>query len=228
MTELFMPLLSDFVDAFLAYSPRVIVALITLALGWVFGRVIGSVIGRIVGKIGWESAFRRTSVGRVVLRSGFTPASFFAALGKGTTYFLTIISALNLLAIPQVTTATQAFAEYLPNLVEGVVIFVVGLIFSDWVGELVEKGAPSSGQSLLLGGLSRVLLYFVATTLALAQMEIDVTILYIFAQAFAWSAAIAIGVGFGWHFKDKTGQWLGKTLGNDSEKATDQHRESDS
>jgi len=225
MAELSVPILSDFADAVLAYSPRVIVALITLALGWVFGRVIGFVISRIVGKIGWESAFRRTSVGRVVLRSGFTPASFFAALGKGTTYLLAIVSALNLLAIPQVTTATQAFTEYLPSLIEGVVIFVVGLIFSDWVGELVEKGAPSSGQSFLLGGLSRILLYFVTTTLALAQMKIDVTILYIFGQAFAWSLAIAIGIGVGWYFKEKTGQWLRKTLGNESEKATDQRRE---
>lgn len=203
-----IPILSDFVETVTAYSPRVVLAIVTLALGWIIGRLVGFLLNNFIGKMGWEPAFRRTSVGRAILRSGYTPGNFFAALGKGFVYLFTVLSALNLLSIPFLTASVQAFLEYLPNLIEGVLILVIGLVFADWVGESVEKGSYSMVQPYLLGGLVRVLLYFAGITIALAQMRVDVTILYIFAQAFAWSLAIAIGIAFGWYLKDKVGPWF--------------------
>ena len=207
-----IPMLSDFVEIAIVYLPRVFLAIIVLALGWIMGRLVGFLLNNLIGKMGWESAFRRTSVGRAILRSGYTSGSFFAALVKGFVYLFAVSSALNLLSIPFLTASVQAFLEYLPNLVEGVLILLVGLVFSDWVGESIEKGSFSTVQSYLLGGLVRVLLYFVSITIGLAQMKIDITILYIFAQAFAWSLAIAIGIAFGWYLRDKVGPWLDKIL----------------
>jgi len=216
-----IPLLSDLMKIVIVYSPRVALAMIVLALGWMIGRLVGFLLNRIMGKMGWEPAFRKTSVGRAILRSGYTPSIFFATLGRGIVYFFAVISALNLLSIPFLTASVQTFLEYLPNFVEGVLILVAGLIFTDWVGEAVEKGSFSTVQPHPLGGLVRIPLYFVSITIALAQMKVDVTILYIFAQAFAWSLAIAIGIAFGWYLKDKVGLWLDKMLIHESKKTGD-------
>jgi len=216
-----IPILSDLINVVIVYAPRVVLAVIALALGWLIGRLVGFLLSSVIGKMGWESAFRRTSVGRAILRSGYTSSSFFAALGKGIVYMFAIISALNLLSIPFLTASVQAFLEYLPSLVEGVLILVAGLVFADWIGESVEKGSFSTVQSYLLGGLVRILLYFVSLTIALAQMKVDVTILYIFAQAFAWSLAIAIGIAFGWYLKDRVTPWLERMLIRESKKIGD-------
>jgi len=209
-----IPILSDIVRIVIEYSPRVVFAAIALALGWVIGRLVSFLISSIVGKMGLEVVFRKTSVGRAILRAGHTPSSFFAMLGKGAIYLSAILSALKLLSIPLLTDSVQTIIEYLPNLIGGALILVVGFTFVDWISETVEKGVSSPLQSSLLSGLVRILLCFVVITIALAQMKIDVTILYIFAQAFAWSLAIAIGIAIGWNLKDKVGLWLEKILPN--------------
>ena len=212
MNEGYIPVLSDLIEAVIAYSPRVAYAIIALALGWVIGRLAGFLINTFTGKLRLESAFRRTSVGRVVLRSGYTPSRFLAMLGKVVVYLFTVLSALNLLSIPFLTASVQAFLEYFPNFVTGMLILVVGFIFVDWIGAAIEKGSTSIIQSSIIGGIVRLLLYFVIITITLAQMKIDVTILYIFAQAFAWSMAIAVGIAFGWNLKDKVSTWLEKMM----------------
>lgn len=209
-----IPLFSDLVKALTVYSPRAALALITLFLGWAIGRLVGILINSVVEKMRLEIFFRRISVGRAILRSGYTPSRFFVSLGKIAIYLFATFSALNLLSIPLLTDSVQALISYLPSFIGGVIILVAGFVFSDWIGEAVEKGwASSTIQSSFLAGLVRLLLYFVTLTIALAQMKIDVTILYIFAQAIAWSLAIAVGIAFGWNLKDRVGPWLDKIMG---------------
>lgn len=207
-----VPVLSEIISIVVVYSPRLVFAAIVLALGWVIGRLASFLIKNVVGKMRLEAAFRKTSVGRAILRAGYAPSNFFAMLGKGVIYLSAILSALKLLSIPLLTDSVQAVIEYLPSLIGGALILVVGFTFVDWISETVEKGVASPLQSSILGGLVRTLLYFVVITIALAQMRIDVTILYIFAQALAWSLAIAIGIAIGWSLKDKAGLWLERIL----------------
>ena len=126
-------LILDFEEMVIIYSLRIGLAIIALVSGWVIGRLFSSILNRVIGKMGLESAFRRTLVGRAILRSGYTPSSFFAALGKGLVYFFAVISALSVLSIPSVTAIVQAFLEHLSSFVEGVLILVAGLIFVDWI-----------------------------------------------------------------------------------------------
>ncbi len=205
-------MLTGAMEMVVTYIPRIIWAIAVLAAGWIIGRVAALILKRIVGRVGLESAFRRTSVGRAILRSGYTPSDFSAAIAKGVVYLFAVLAALNALSIPTLTTAVQTFLEYLPSFVEGVLILVAGLVFADWVGESIEKGSFSVIQPTLLGGLIRVLLYFVTVTIALTHMQIDVTVLYIFAQALAWGLALALGIMIGWHLKNKIGPLLEKTL----------------
>ena len=198
----------------IAYLPRVVFALVALALGWLFGRLAGFIINRVVGRMGLEPAFRKTSVGRALLRGGYTPSSFFAALGKGVVYLFAALSALDFLSIPFLTGLAQALVTFLPNLVSGLLILLGGFILVDWIGETIEKGSSSTLPPALLSWFVKAVLYFVVITIALAEMGVDVTILYIIAQALAWSLAIAIGIAFGWGLKDKIGLWLEEALSN--------------
>jgi len=209
-----IPVLSDLIRVVIEYSPRAAFATIALALGWVIGRLVGFLIKNIVGKMGLETAFRKASVGRAILRGGYLPGSFFGVLGKGAIYLSAILSALKLLSIPFLTDAVQALIEYLPTLIGGVLIMVAGFTCVDWISEVIEKGTSSTLQPALLSWLVGILLYFVTMTIALAHMRVDVTILYIFAQALAWGLAIALGIALGWNLKDRVGLWFEKILPN--------------
>ena len=208
-----IPVLSDLIKIVLEYYRRVIIAMIALALGWIIGHIFGFLANRIIGKMGLETIFRKISVGRAIFRAGYTPGSFFAAVAKGAIYLFSILFAVRHLSIPLLTESVQAVIDFLPSLIGGVLILVIGFTCVDWIGEAIERGGTSSTlQPTLQSGLVRTLLYFVTITMALTQMKIDITILYIFAQAFAWSLAIAIGIALGWNLKDKVGPWLERMI----------------
>ena len=212
MFEEFSLIVSNFIAVIETFIPRLVFAGITLIVGICVGKIIGFVVNKIVGRMGCETVFRKTSVGRAIMRSGYTPEGFFSVLSRALVYIFASILALDQLSITFLTGMIQSFFDYMPMLLESVFILVFGFIFSDWIGELVEKGSFFSNKTRLISAVTKVLLYFFSITMALSQMKVDVTVLYIFAQAFAWSLAIAFGLAIGWHLKDNIKEWMKEIL----------------
>lgn len=195
---------------------RILLLFVTLALGWVAGRVVGSVIGRLVLSAGGDSIFRRTALGRTLMKSGFTSGSFSRALTKWIIYITAFLIGFGALQLPFITSSINAFLMFLPTLISSVVILIVGIILSDLIGEFVKRSASPEQREVfylnLLGDLIKVIFYFVTITVALANLGVDLTILYIVAQALAWGLAIFVGVAagiiVGWLLKDKVKELL--------------------
>jgi len=200
------------------YGPRVVEAIIVVLAGWLIGRGLGKLVYRLVDRIGLGMTFRKTSIGRALLRSGYAPAKSFAVAVTWFVYLISVYVAIEVLSIPILTAFVRSIMLYLPNLAIGILVLIVGFIFADWVGDLVKKSGSSTASEHLgpFGDIVRVFLYFISTTIALAQMKIDITIVYIFAQAFAWAIAIgfgvAFGIAFGWQLKDRVKPWIDMIL----------------
>ena len=188
-----------------------------LAITWGVGRLLGAVAGRLTAR-GGDSVLRHTVVGRSLLKSGYPTSSLTGLLTRWITYLVGFLFALESLSVPSVTDSVSAFLSYSPNLIGGIVILIVGIILSDWMGELVKRSfSPEISQVLymnLAGDGIKVILYFVTITIALKQLGVDVTILYIVAQALAWGIALSVGVAagiaVGWALKDRIKNWLPK------------------
>jgi len=196
---------------FMNYLPNIIGSLIILVVGWVIGRLLGSAVGRVVARTGADTAFRRASVGRAILRAGFTASDFSRTTTKWVIYILAILLALENLRISFITASIESFLAYLPNIITAFIIFIIGSILSDWVGESIKKSftvETSQEQYLnIFGETVKVILYFITITIALSHLGIDITIIYIIATAFSWAVAISVGVAagiiVGWLLKDR-------------------------
>ena len=201
--------------AFTTYLPNIVGALIILAVGWFVGRAVGSVMGRIIARTGADMAFRRASVGRAILRAGYTASDFSKTVTKWIIYITAILLALDNLSVPTISNAIQSFLTFLPNVVAAFLIFIAGSILSDWAGESIKKSFTTETNQVqylnLFGEVIKVVLYFVTVTIALSQLGIDITIIYIIATAFSWAVAIAVGVAagivVGWMLKDRVKEW---------------------
>lgn len=190
---------------------HLLVFTIVLLAGWGVGRLVGYLLYRLSLAVGVDGAFRRTSLGKAILRSGYTGSQFIDLLGRWVIYIAAALLAFESLGVPDISQAVASLLDYFPQLVLALVILVAGIILSDWFGEFVKRSLSPEQRELLyidlVASLVKMVFYFITVILALREAGIDTTILYIFAEAFAWSIAIAVGVAVGivvgWTFRDR-------------------------
>ncbi|MGI0091660.1 MAG: mechanosensitive ion channel family protein [Nitrososphaerales archaeon] len=190
--------------------------LIILAIGWVIGKTIGALVGKLASRAGADALLRQTVIGRTLMRADRPSSRLTKDLARWLIYIAAFLIALESLALPIITVYVIAFLAYLPILIGSIIILIVGLILSDWVGEFVKKSFSPEKRDLFyldfVGNIVKVILYFVTITLTLTHLGVNVTILYIFAQALAWALAIfvgtAAGIVVGWMLKDKVKEWI--------------------
>jgi len=195
---------------------RILVFVIVVGIAWGVGRLAGILVGRAVSGLGGDAVLRQTVVGRVLQKSGFNAYSLGNVLARWVIYTAGFLFALETLSIAFVTDSVAYFQVYLPNMVGALTIFILGIIISDWVGELIKRSASAEVRDIfylsLIGDGVKAVFYFVTITIVLGRLGVDVTILDIIAQAFAWSVAIAVGVAaglvVGWILKDRVKNWL--------------------
>ncbi|MEM4545399.1 MAG: hypothetical protein QW328_01315 [Nitrososphaerota archaeon] len=197
---------------FFEWAPRLLFFIVILLIGWIIGRLLYSIVSRIVGRMGWEHYMRKTAIGRAILSSGYTAGTFSASLVKWLVYFIAILYSFYTLNIPELSAGVSQILAYLPSLIAGVIILIVGLILADWTAELIKQGQSKSGLSMLASDVIRVFLYFIVITVALANMRIDITIIYIFATPIAWAVAIILGIIVGWILKDRVKEFIENVL----------------
>lgn len=210
------PTTSELLADLIVVAYKAIIFLAILAVGWIAGKLIGLVVGKVVSKAGGDSLLRQTVIGRALMRSDYTSFRISQTITKWLIYLVAFLVALETLSLPILTNSVGSFFIYLPRIVGSILILFIGIIFSDWIGELVKKSSSPEKRELfylnVVGDIVKVVLYFVTITLALSYLGVDVMILYIIAQAFAWSIAIFVGVAagvvVGWALKDKVKEWL--------------------
>jgi small-conductance mechanosensitive channel len=184
------------IDQILAYITDlgmiVLQVAFVLVLGIVVGKIGGWTINKVFSKVHTVESFRKSSIGRTILRAGYTPASFFATCFKFAVYIFTLFVIVDIF-FPKNAMASKA-VDFLPKLIGASLILLFGTFFGDGVEEVFVKDVQVGKQTQVsLGQVLRFVIYFVSITIALAYLGFDVTILYLFAQA----AALAIGISFG-------------------------------
>jgi small-conductance mechanosensitive channel len=202
------------------YKAAIFLAIIVI--GWVVGKVLGLLVGRVLARAGGDSLLKQTVIGRALMRADFASFRLGNSVTKWLIYLSAFLYALYSLGLPVLTTSVLSVLDYLPVIVGSGIILIVGMILSDWVGELVKKSVSPEKRELfylnIVGDTIKVILYFVTITLALTHLGVDVTILYIFSEAFAWAIAISVGVAagivVGWVLKDRVKEWISSISGS--------------
>ncbi len=213
---LVLPTQGQLLSDLLLAGYKIIIFAAIIVSGWIMGRLVGAGIGKLVARAGGDSLIRQTGVGRTLAKSGYNSSTLGRGITKWIIYIAAFLIAIESLELPFITDSVTSFLAYLPRLVGGILILIIGIIFSDWVGELVKRSSQPEQRQLFylgfVGDMIKVILYFVTITVSLSYIGIDVTILYIIIGAFAWSIAILVGVAagvvVGWLLKDKVKEWL--------------------
>jgi hypothetical protein len=209
---------STAIGTMVAYIPKIIVAIIILIIGLFVGRIAGKIISKVLDKIGVDEAVDKTMIGDTLKKSGMTTVGFFDAVVKWFFYIIFIMAAVNVLNIEILTTFMHQLVLYIPHLLAGIIVLVVGLILVNvimkWVGEQLTTREVAYAD--IIAPVLKALFSLVVIVIALDQLLIDTAIIYTFLVPLAWGLAagiaIALGISLGWGIKDIVAEYMKEKL----------------
>ena len=194
-----IPQLTQLLSELGAFLPVVLGALVVLVIGFVAGRVIGDIVADVVGGFGIGPYLDDTPLEQL----GDTEGEFGRIVGQLVTYYvylLTLLAVADILAIDALSSLLDLFASYLPALIGGLLVLLVGI----WIAERVAGLVRGMGDGRTIHAASlvvKVFIYYITVTIAVATIGFDVSVLTnlftAFVAAFFGALAIALAIGIG-------------------------------
>ena len=133
-------MLTQMVEDIIAFLPSLIAAIIVVLVGYGVGIVVGRAVNKLIEKMGIERSFDQSSTGKAFRASGLDLSSFVGGITKAFIVVLSIILAIQILDIggPLGVYLTDV-ASYLPRLLGGILIIVIGTVLVDFLASLVGR-----------------------------------------------------------------------------------------
>ncbi len=129
----------NFLNTILTALPGVVAAIIIIVVGVVVGWFVGKIVNKVVDKT-VESHFDKSEVGKVFRTSGFDLSTFVGGIIMAFIIIVSITIAIGLLNIPGTAGEfIQQIAAYLPRLIGGILVIVLGIVLVDFLSMLIGK-----------------------------------------------------------------------------------------
>lgn len=167
-------------------------AVIILLIGWIVGKVLGKVTKEILKKLKADRYFK---FGR-----GFEISNIFGLIISWIFYLVFIQAAVSALGIPTLEVFVGQILAFVPGILEGMIVILVGYILAKYVqGQVIATKAEYSEF------IGRVIFFFtiiIAISLALPFVGIDPSLINNIILILVGSVGIGIAIAIGFGLKD--------------------------
>jgi hypothetical protein len=172
-----------------SYVPAVLAAVLLMLIGWIVGKIIGKITKSVLKKLKADNYFK---FGR-----GFEVSNIFGLIVSWIIYLAFIQAAVQVLGIPALTDFIGQILSFVPKLLEGMIIIIVGYILAKYVqGQVI---ATKVEYSEFIGRVIFFLTVIIVISLALPFFGIDPSlinnIILILVGSVGLGIAIALGLG---------------------------------
>lgn len=220
ITEAISSGLNNAIQSMITFLPNILAAIIILIIGYIVGKLVGRGIRKLLerAKIG-EKLSKTPLINRMLTILNTTFERLIGTLISIFFYVIFILIAINILGIEMLSNFVNLVLLYLPNLIVGVLVLIIGLVAVEWIVEFIRntiKEYKIAGAEVI-SFIFRMILMLIVIVITLDQWKINTSIIYTFIQPLAWGVAAAIAVAFGWGFKDIVGEW-GKKIASELSK----------
>jgi small-conductance mechanosensitive channel len=209
-------------DAFFAFVPQLIGAIVILIVGYFVAKILQAVVARVLKAVGFDGWMERAGIKQFFDRAQTreTPATVLGKLAFWFVFIIAITMAADALGIRQVSAVLGQLIAYIPSIIAAVLILVLAALLANFLAGLV-RGATGSD---LLASIARYAIIVYAAFAALTELGIAVQLtaptFLIVLGAFALAAAIA----FGWGGRDVAKDIIERYYDRQDEKVTSDSR----
>lgn len=217
------------------FLPVILSAVVVLVIGFVVGRTVGGIVDDVIDGFSLDSYFRGTPLEGVAEPAGGI-GGIVGKLVEYYIYFLTLLTAAGILQIPALSRLLNNFAGFVPALIGGVAVIVVGALIAEFAGDIVGS-IDASRLTNLAGLVVKLFVYYLAITIALDTMGFEATVLTTLfttivtsfgaiVVVIALGVALAIGLGGQDYVAENVDRWMGHVRSGASDLAEEDEDES--
>ncbi len=198
-----------------SFLPSLLGAVVILFVGWILAVWLQKLLVQLLKAIRLDDIAQAVRI-QEVLSKGEIKYSLSELLGIFF-YWLLILSALlaalNALGLTVAAELLEKILGYVPNVIAGILVLILGLFFGTLLGGIVQTAAANAGvgQAKALGQISRVVIVIFAFAVAMEKFFSSIIIQATFSivvAAVAFGTAVAFGLGC----KDIAGRYVGDFL----------------
>jgi hypothetical protein len=212
-TQILLELLAALWAGFIAYVPSFIGAIAVLVLGYLVAVIIGQIVRKALEHTNIEQWLVKT--GRLHALGGIQPPVLIANLIKWWIFISFLSPAANLIELSSLGSLLEQLALWLPHLLAGVVIVMLGLILGEIAAEHIIKAEKLKGIKII-AVLARILIVVFFLDIGLTELGIQITLaqstFLILIAGLTLAVALAIGISFGFALQ-KNAEKIIKNLG---------------
>ena len=187
-------------SAVVGFVPLIVGAIVVFVIGWIIAVSLGRVIEQVVRSIKLDSILEKLEVGKVMEHAGMhlNSGAFFGGLVRWFLVVVSLLAAVNILGLAQVSTFLRDILLYVPNVVVASLILVIALIVADTVEKVIRGSVHAAGfHGGTVGVVVRWSIWIFAVVAALLQLGIAVDLIRMVITGLVAALALAFGLAFG-------------------------------
>lgn len=191
---------SDLGTALAGLLPKLLGALVLLAVGWLVATAVALAAERLLRGVGLDRAAARLGLDAPLRRAGL-PAPASTLLARTIFWLLILIfllSAVETLGLQAVTDTLDRLIGFLPALIGAALVALVGLLLARFAGALVRSGATAAALPgpARLGFLAEAAVAGLVGLVAAEQLGLDARLLVPPLTALVAVLGLAAGIAF--------------------------------
>lgn len=194
VTSPFLRLAFGFIDA----VPGVVAAILILIIGYIVAWVLGRVVGGLLSRAKFDQwVLHRTNLSRIV--GDFRLSHFLELITKWYVFILFLPAAANVINLGAVQNFLLDVALWIPQVILGVIIGLIGIMSADYVGMKIEETRAKAAD--VLASAARIVIYIFTAIIVLDQIGVKIELaansVLIILSGIMLGLALMFGIGFG-------------------------------
>lgn len=184
-------------DAFFAWLPQLVGALVILLIGYVVAKAMDKVVSGALGRIGFDRRLFATSAGNYIRNAVTSPARFMGSVTFWLIFLGAVSLAISALGVEPLTDFVASVYSYLPNVVAALVIFLVAAAISGAVATLATRFLGDTPTGKLIATVLPTVTMAIAVFMILNQLQIAKEIVNITYAGLIATMVLTVGLSFG-------------------------------
>ncbi len=191
-------------EQLLAAIPLVLVAIVVVAIGYFVAKAVRGLVESFLSGVGFDALPAKLGLTFLQPREGqLSLSSIAGTVVMAVILLLTAEQALATLELGELSALVGGLISYLPNLLVGLAIILVGLSLGSYVAGLLGTVLAGSPHKALVSSVAKYAIIFLTFSMGLNQLGVGEDIVRIAVSAVLGGSALALGLAFGLGGRDR-------------------------